>query len=90
MKIALYAHGGSANHGCEALVRSTIKVLGRDAHHFCVLSEKPAEDLQYGLDLLISIQRKLQFLPQDLIPCYLKFGLNWGVIGFIINISTKI
>ena len=50
MKIALYAHGGSANHGCEALVRSTIQVLGQDAHHYCVLSEKPAEDLQYGLD----------------------------------------
>lgn len=27
MNISLYAHGGSANHGCEALARSTIQSL---------------------------------------------------------------
>ena len=26
-RIFLYAHGGSGNHGCEAIVRSTIKIL---------------------------------------------------------------
>ena len=25
--INLYYHGGSANHGCEAIVRSTAKIL---------------------------------------------------------------
>ena len=25
--IVLYYHGGSANHGCEAIVRSTYKIL---------------------------------------------------------------
>ena len=24
-KIYMYAHGGSGNHGCEAIVRSTLK-----------------------------------------------------------------
>lgn len=26
-KIVMYYHGGSANHGCEAIVRSTKKIL---------------------------------------------------------------
>ena len=26
-KIYMYAHGGSGNHGCEAIVRSTLKIL---------------------------------------------------------------
>ena len=25
--IALYSHGGSMNHGCEAIIRSTYKIL---------------------------------------------------------------
>ena len=29
MKTNLYAHTGSGNHGCEALVRSTAKLLDR-------------------------------------------------------------
>ena len=28
MNTILYAHTGSGNHGCEALVRSTAKMLG--------------------------------------------------------------
>ena len=26
-KVVLYAHAGSGNHGCEAIVRSTTKIL---------------------------------------------------------------
>ena len=26
-KIVLYSHGGSGNHGCEAIVRGTYKIL---------------------------------------------------------------
>ena len=29
--IHLYYHGGSGNHGCEAIVRSTLGILGQDA-----------------------------------------------------------
>ena len=25
--VRLYAHGGSGNHGCEAIVRTTVKML---------------------------------------------------------------
>ena len=29
-KIILYAHGGSENHGCEAIIRSTASLLKND------------------------------------------------------------
>ena len=49
----LYYHGGSANHGCEALVRSTRKVLGREA---VLLTSAPEEDLRYGLDQVVTVR----------------------------------
>ena len=55
MRIALYAHGGSGNHGCEALVRSTIKVIGNQGNTFVLASESPDEDHQCHLDELATI-----------------------------------
>ena len=34
MKYVMYPHGGSGNHGCEAIVRSTVKLIGNDATLF--------------------------------------------------------
>lgn len=62
MKIALYAHGGSGNHGCEALVRSTIKALG-PSHQYSLFSEKPIEDEKYGLDKIAVIRPTQTALP---------------------------
>lgn len=56
MRISLYAHGGSANHGCEALVRSTIKLIGISKHIFTLLSEAPEEDFKYGIDEIARIE----------------------------------
>lgn len=53
-KILLYAHGGSGNHGCEAIVRSTYKMLAPIAD-LTVLSHRPQEDRLYGLDKLARI-----------------------------------
>ena len=41
MKLVLYPHGGSGNHGCEAIVRSTVKLTGADSFLFSV---HPHED----------------------------------------------
>ena len=40
-------HGGSANHGCEALVRTTAQILG-GSNDVTLWSLAKAEDEQYG------------------------------------------
>lgn len=54
--IYMYAHGGSGNHGCEAIVRSTIDLLRQIPSDKIVLfSSKPDEDRKYSLDKLCEI-----------------------------------
>lgn len=53
-KALLYSHGGSANHGCEAIVRSSIKVMA-GIEDFKLLSKSPKEDYLYNLDEITSI-----------------------------------
>ena len=54
--IFLYAHGGSKNHGCEAIVRSTLGILQHDGtFHFTLISKKPEEDMEYGVDQLCEV-----------------------------------
>lgn len=48
MKVLLYGNGSSGNHGCEAIVRGTVKLLEENVYH--ILSESCEEDSQYGLD----------------------------------------
>lgn len=45
--LKLYGHGGSGNHGCEAIVRATAGLLGGG---ITLLSQHPSQDLQYGVD----------------------------------------
>ncbi len=52
-QIFLYAHGGSGNHGCEAIVRSTIKIL--DQKDVTLISSNTDEDQFYGLNQLCRI-----------------------------------
>lgn len=65
MNISLYAHGGSANHGCEALARSTIQSLEK-GNEFTLLSERPEEDLKYGLNEIARIESSRDLLPRGL------------------------
>ncbi len=46
MNLKLYAHGGSGNHGCEALVRTTCGFLGEKA---ALYSGSIEQDRQYGI-----------------------------------------
>lgn len=50
--INLYYHGGSANHGCEAIVRSTAKILNVPTRLF---TTSPEEDIHYGLNRIVDI-----------------------------------
>ena len=47
-KIVLYPHGGSGNHGCEALVRSTCKIIGKQEVHLATRNKN--EDALYSVD----------------------------------------
>lgn len=47
MNVLFYGNGSCGNHGCEAIVRGTIQLLG-DAS-YTVLSENVSDDIRYGL-----------------------------------------
>lgn len=48
----LYYHGGSGNHGCEAIVRSTVKMFHQSARLF---TAAPDEDFRYGLGKIAEV-----------------------------------
>ena len=62
MRIALYAHGGSGNHGCEAIALSTIHTLGMQ-HDYIIVSEHSEEDFYYGLNKYARIVSSREELP---------------------------
>ena len=62
----LYAHGGSANHGCEAIVRSLIKLLSLTQNDV-LCSNEPLEDVRYKLDNLITVISSRDKLKDDFI-----------------------
>ena len=59
--INLYGHGGSANHGCEAIIRSTAKLLGRP---ITLWSGSPEQDTAYGLDQIVTVSSDQDRPPQ--------------------------
>lgn len=54
-RIVLYGHGGSMNHGCEAIVRSTVEILSNnDVNEPITLGTYAKnEDQKYNLDQVI-------------------------------------
>lgn len=58
--INLYYHGGSLNHGCEAIVRSSKKILGEDV---TLHSTNIKADEKYGLEKIVSLKADTYNLP---------------------------
>ncbi|MCR5043471.1 MAG: polysaccharide pyruvyl transferase family protein [Bacteroidaceae bacterium] len=52
MKYVMCPHGGSGNHGCEAIVRSTVKLVGNETTLF---TNKMEEDCKVGLQDLCKL-----------------------------------
>lgn len=50
-----YMHAGSYNHGCEAIVRST---LGMTNQNVTLYSEHPEEDVAVGLDEICHVEKQ--------------------------------
>lgn len=70
MNILLYPHGGSGNHGCEAIVRSTIQIIQANTTLF---SSVPEEDIRYGLHKLCNIRKGEQPLSKASIRYWKAF-----------------
>ncbi|MBU5337317.1 polysaccharide pyruvyl transferase family protein [Intestinibacter bartlettii] len=56
--IKLYSHGGSKNHGCEAIVRGTYKVINKP---MVLYSMNPDEDIKYGIDKIMTIKKDTDY-----------------------------
>ncbi len=79
-KIYMYAHGGSGNHGCEAIVRSTAKILKEiGCERPVLISSNPEEDKKYGIGQVCDVIR-------DKEP-YSKFSLDF--VKAYIKLKTK-
>ena len=73
MKVVMYVHGGSKNHGCEAIVRSTAQLLKLDLNQSILLSYNCSEDLQYGLDSVVQLRQEINTINRkslDFVKAY--------------------
>lgn len=73
MRLLLYPHGGSGNHGCEAIVRSTAGITNAN---LVLCSSKVSEDQYYGLDdvcKLVEDRKPISYWSL----CYLKAFLEY-------------
>ena len=76
--IHLYFHGGSGNHGCEAIVRSTLGILEQDA---VLHTSNIASDRAYGLDKVTTLEEDIaRPLARKSLP-YLLFALHHKLTG---------
>ena len=52
-KAIMYAHGSAYNHGCEAIVRSTVDLLSLKKEKTLLLSNNIQGDLEYKIDDIV-------------------------------------
>lgn len=83
--LLLYAHAGSKNHGCEAIVRSTIKILNLDNINVSLATFRQQEDLDFlSSDIalnFLSYKRYEGIHPIRLLDAGLrKLGLNQNML----------
>ena len=60
-KIVIYGHGGSHNHGCEALVRTTTNIIKENIKDAYVVlySNHPENDYKWGVNEVVDEVRKM-------------------------------
>lgn len=78
MKYFLYNHIGSANHGCEALVRTVLSLLPENAEAI-LLSETPQEEFRYGIQNKAEVACAIHEVPKmslSFIRAYLQLKLK--------------
>lgn len=75
MKYVMFEHAGSGNHGCEAIVRSTISMLGENEYY--LESANPSEDSKFGISELTNLIRTSDLRVS---PNSIK-GIYWRLQG---------
>lgn len=78
-KLLFYTHGGSGNHGCEALVRSGAKILDSKP---LLVSSKIEQDQAYHVDSLAELcpyNTSFSF-RQKLSPSYLHYAFRYHFV----------
>lgn len=83
-KYLLYGHGGSANHGCEALVRTTVALLKEDKENVFLTSFRDKEDLKYHIDDICQVRKAGAKEPSSkmslgFIKAYFDFKINKNI-----------
>lgn len=73
MNIVIYGNGSAGNHGCEAITRGTVALLGKE-NNYIVQSLRPDDDIRYGLQELAQIRPALSPVKKDMrfLAAYLK------------------
>ncbi len=71
MDIIIYGNGSAENHGCEAIARGTVALLGNE-HRYFVQSLDPKSDRRYGLEDLVDIWAAKSPVKKDL-----RFGIAY-------------
>ena len=76
-RLFLYAHGGSGNHGCEAIVRSTAQIFS-DCPLY-LISSNPEEDTRYGISEVATVIRdktNINRISLDFVKAYAALKLR--------------
>lgn len=55
-KAIMYAHGSAYNHGCEAIVRSTVDLLSLEKEKTLLFSNNIQGDLDYKIDDIVKVE----------------------------------
>jgi len=62
-KLVMYPHSGSDNHGCEAIVRTTIDIMNEvvtSLEHSTLISSQPDQDQAVGVDQKCTIKEHIR------------------------------
>ena len=78
MKYILYNHGGSQNHGCEALARTAVKLFSH--YPLELYTESISQDIQYNLDQIVPLVSSTHTYSK-LDPFFWKAYLKLKTVG---------
>ena len=85
-KFILFGHSGSYNHGCEALVRSTIQFI--NSKNVTLYTVKSKEDIEYKLDEICTVKEQ-SYIPTTTIRKII-YILKSGFYNRIIKRKDKL